>query len=201
MEWIGMRSERGETIAATGGRRAGGWMLLLVAFAATGCGTSTPYFLVESRLVESSRATTAPDVTETPAFRSVRAKTNKVGLRPPDVCADQGLSAGGGRAQLQLGVLRTRCGVEMAEFERALARSNADRSLDEERGKSALTKRRRKELSLFLSRTFSFQNLLTLLCNEILILVASIKCLEESNGASFKNRKKTEEKGGACSPK
>jgi hypothetical protein len=89
----------------------------------TGCGTSTPYFLVESRLVESDRSPPNPDVTATPTFRAVSERVQKIGLRPPDVCADQGLSGSGGRAQLQLGVLRTRCGVEMAEFERALARA------------------------------------------------------------------------------
>lgn len=89
----------------------------------TGCGTSTPYFLVESHLVESARQNAKPDITETPTFRAVNGKVQIVGLRPPDVCADQGLSGSGGQAQLQLGVLRTRCGVEMAELERALARA------------------------------------------------------------------------------
>lgn len=101
------------------------WMLGcgLLFFLLTGCGTSTPYFLVESRLVESSRPNANPDVTTTPTYRAVSGQVGKIGLRPPDVCADQGLSGSGGQAQLQLGVLRTRCGVEMAEFERALARA------------------------------------------------------------------------------
>jgi len=88
-----------------------------------GCGTGTPYFLVESKLVESSRLGDAPDVTETPTFRRVRGDVRVLGLRPPDVCADQGLSTSAGEGSLQLGVLRTLCGVEMAELERSLARS------------------------------------------------------------------------------
>lgn len=88
-----------------------------------GCGTRTPYFLVESTLVESRRLADAADVTETPTFRSVRSRIDTVGLQPPDVCADQGLTSSAGAGELQLGVMRTRCGVEMAELERALARA------------------------------------------------------------------------------
>jgi hypothetical protein len=89
----------------------------------SGCGTSAPYYLIESRLVESAHRREAPDVTETPQFRAMRAHIATIGLQPPDVCADQGASAGDGTAQLELGILRTRCGVEMAELERALARA------------------------------------------------------------------------------
>lgn len=98
-------------------------LLAGVACALAGCGTRTPYYLIESRLVESDRLAAEPDVTETSRFRAVQPRIRKVGLRPPDVCADQGLSASSGGAQLQLGVLRTRCGVEMAELERALTRA------------------------------------------------------------------------------
>lgn len=102
--------------------RSGCWIVVVGLFL-VGCGTSTPYYLVESTLVESTPPSPRPEVTETPTFRAIRGQVQTVGLRPPDVCADQGLSASGGRAALQLGVMRTRCGVEMAEFERALARA------------------------------------------------------------------------------
>jgi hypothetical protein len=88
-----------------------------------GCGSSTPYYLVQSRLVESQRIDATPDVTVTPTFRAISGSVEKIALRPPDVCADRGISGSGGQAQLQLGVMRTRCGVEMAAFERALARA------------------------------------------------------------------------------
>jgi hypothetical protein len=101
------------------------WILLFVTFGASlvGCGTSTPYFLIESRLIENDRRVEAPDVTETPQFVASQGSVATVGLQPPDVCADQGVSTGDGASQLTLGVLRTRCGVEMAELERALARA------------------------------------------------------------------------------
>ncbi|HEB91133.1 MAG TPA: hypothetical protein ENI85_16275 [Deltaproteobacteria bacterium] len=94
--------------------------LLLLAF---GCGTSTPYFLVESRLIRNQRDAGGADVTETPEYRSLAGMIRTVGLQPPDVCADQGKTASGGDGRLQREILRTRCGVEMAEFERALTRA------------------------------------------------------------------------------
>lgn len=95
----------------------------LLLLAPAGCAARAPYYLVESRLVESRRLAGEPDVTETPAFRRLREDVKTVGLRPPDVCADRGLTSSGGEGELQLGVMRTRCGVEMAELERALARA------------------------------------------------------------------------------
>ncbi len=95
-------------------------MLLLPIFA---CGTATPYFLVESRLIQNERHVGGADVTETPEFRSLEGMIQTIGLQPPDVCADQGKTGSGGDGQLQREILRTRCGVEMAEFERALARA------------------------------------------------------------------------------
>ncbi|MFK7898947.1 MAG: hypothetical protein AB8G23_24165 [Myxococcota bacterium] len=98
-------------------------LLVLLGMSLVGCGTRTPYVLVESELIESSRRSAEPDVTETSAFRKKRSGIETLGLRPPDVCADQGISAGDGAGRLQLGVMRTRCGVEMAELERALSRA------------------------------------------------------------------------------
>lgn len=103
-------------------RLQSGLCLALLLLSLTGCGTRTPYFLVESKLVESGRGSETADVTETASFRANRGQIKTIGIRPPDVCADQGISASEGSGTLQLGVLRTRCGVEMAELERALSR-------------------------------------------------------------------------------
>ncbi|MEZ4216174.1 MAG: hypothetical protein R3E88_06830 [Myxococcota bacterium] len=90
--------------------------------AAAGC-ASAPYYVVESRLVQSARFAAAPDVTASPAYRELVARVARVGVRLPDVCADRGISAGSGDASFQQGVLRTRCGVEMAQLERALTKA------------------------------------------------------------------------------
>ena len=95
------------------------WLVSLLA----GCGTQYPYFLVESKLVEGHRRIGKPDVTETTTYYAIKNLVHTIGLQPPDVCADQGQTGSGGSGQLQQGILRTRCGVEMAEFERALSRA------------------------------------------------------------------------------
>ena len=100
-------------------------LLFLLLLVLSGCGSRAPYFLVESRLLEGQRSDGVPDLTETPTFLALRKRggIETLALRPPDVCADRGLSGGGGAGELQLGVMRMRCGVEMAELERALVRA------------------------------------------------------------------------------
>lgn len=88
-----------------------------------GCGTGAPYFLIESRLVQSDFRPGLPDVAETPDYHATQHLIKLVALQPPDVCADRGMAGNTGAADLELGVLRTRCGVEMAQLERALSRS------------------------------------------------------------------------------
>jgi hypothetical protein len=88
-----------------------------------GCASAPPYFLVESHYVDTDPTSSLRDVTEAPDFANVHPQIKIVALQPPDVCADRGQSGHLGPASLELDVLRTRCGVEMAELERALARS------------------------------------------------------------------------------
>lgn len=88
-----------------------------------GCGSGAPYYLVESRLVQSDFRPGQPDVTDTPDYRVTHHLIKLVALQPPDGCADRGMAGSVAAAELELGVLRTRCGVEMAQLERALARA------------------------------------------------------------------------------
>ncbi len=116
------RGVRGERRASANGlRRATGVAALGLLFVLAGCGGRAPYFLVESRLVESDFAPTAPRVTETPDHAAIHHLIRILALQPPDVCADRGLAGSRQAAALETGVLRTRCGVEMAQLERALA--------------------------------------------------------------------------------
>jgi hypothetical protein len=100
-----------------------GLSVLVTLCAILGCASTPPYYLIESRYTESGRSGPPPDVTQTPDFPAVHHLIQLVALKPPDVCADRGQSGRLGTASLELGVLRTRCGVEMAELERALARA------------------------------------------------------------------------------
>ncbi|MBC8187955.1 MAG: hypothetical protein H8E78_07090 [Proteobacteria bacterium] len=122
--WDGLRLDRWQ-LGALPSSVMGPWTipLLMAIVTLAGCLTPAPYFLVESRLVQNQRRISEPDVTETVAYRLSKGRIRVLGLQPPDVCADLGQSASGGSGQLQRGILRTRCGVEMDQFERALSRA------------------------------------------------------------------------------
>ncbi len=122
--WDGLRLDRWQ-LSALPSSVMGRWAipLLMAIVTLAGCLTPAPYFLVESRLVQNQPRIGEPDVTETVAYRLSKGRIRVLGLQPPDVCADLGQSASGGNGQLQHGILHTRCGVEMAQFERALARA------------------------------------------------------------------------------
>lgn len=96
---------------------------ILFVFAAALCGCANPYFLVESRLVESTRHVSTAEVTDTPIYRAIISDVKTIGLRPPDACAEGSISAGTRGETGDPRMLRARCGVEMAEFEQALARA------------------------------------------------------------------------------
>jgi hypothetical protein len=108
--------------ALTGSRRTRRGAALLLAAAAFAMLTScAKYVRIESRLVDIHREAQR-DVTCTPQFESARPKVTTVAVRAPDVCIDKGASEQTGQAKKAEEVLRTRCGVEMAEVERALTR-------------------------------------------------------------------------------
>jgi len=111
-----------------------GLSVLVTLCAILGCASTPPYYLIESRYTESGRSGPPPDVTQTPDFPAVHHLIQLVALKPPDVCADRGQSGRLGTASLELGVLRTRCGVEMAELERALAEGPDGMSISEDTG-------------------------------------------------------------------
>jgi len=87
-----------------------------------GC-ASHPWYLVESQFIESTREEKAPEVTGTPAYYHKFRGPLRVALRAPDSCANQSAAEASGDADSAGELLRTRCGVEMAEMERALAKA------------------------------------------------------------------------------
>lgn len=104
--------------------RARAWLIVAVAstafWGATGC---APYYLVESRMIESTREDNSSDVTASAAFRTGLPVRPRVVLQPPDACANESAASSDGSSQAGSQILRTACGVEMASLERALARS------------------------------------------------------------------------------
>jgi hypothetical protein len=95
----------------------------LVLAALTGC-SSTHYYLVSSQFVASTQAQQPPEVIATDAYREDGGKAKTVAVRAPDSCANETAAESSGQAASRGTILRTNCGVEMAEIEKALARKN-----------------------------------------------------------------------------
>lgn len=105
--------------------------VLFFAFTLLGCaavntvttGRSSKYILVQSRVDSTTRneGVTA-DVTKTPRYSNMVSQINSVALSAPSSCADKTAAAATGSAENTGDVVKTRCGVEMAEIERALVR-------------------------------------------------------------------------------
>jgi hypothetical protein len=82
---------------------------------------STPHIRIESHLVDLGRDVPR-DVTCTPQYLTALSRVTTVAVRAPDSCVAKAASERTGQAQKTEEILRTTCGVEMAEIERALTR-------------------------------------------------------------------------------
>jgi hypothetical protein len=82
---------------------------------------SNPWYLVESTYQVRPLAGKPPEVVTTPAYhRLVKGRVSTVALRAPDWCAGRSVAETTGEAHARGRLLRTNCGVEMAELESAL---------------------------------------------------------------------------------
>src|SRR5262245_61940076 len=91
--------------------------------ALTGC-SSTSYFLVSSQYVSNTQAQQAPEVIASDTYRANATSTNTVvAVRAPDSCSNNTADQVTGGAASKGTIMLTNCGVEMAEVERALART------------------------------------------------------------------------------
>jgi len=93
--------------------------MLLLLSTVSGCGR---YYVLESNLIQFDSAQKSPEITLTKAYNNFKDKRLKVALRAPDTCVDEGASRKKGTAQFQEEIMRTSCGVEMSEIERALVK-------------------------------------------------------------------------------
>lgn len=94
-----------------------GVALLLVLL--TGCSQT---LLLKSQFVATTQEEPPAEVVETPAYRTSSGGVRTVAVRAPDSCADQTAAISTGEADSKETVLKTSCGVEMAEVERVLAK-------------------------------------------------------------------------------
>jgi len=100
-------------------------VILISVFTLSGCAVITParFILVQSRVVSTTKNDSlVAEVTKTPRYSKIVSQVNSVALSAPSSCANQSASSATGSAANTGDVVKTRCGVEMAEIERALVR-------------------------------------------------------------------------------
>lgn len=88
----------------------------------SGCGGN--YYLLTSKFVMSTQSESPPEIVETPTYQSERSKIRTVAVKAPDSCSNRTADERSGVAVSQEAVLKTTCGVEMAEIERALSKAS-----------------------------------------------------------------------------
>lgn len=86
---------------------------------ASGC---TTHYLITSKFSAASQAETPPELVVTPQYNALKGKVKSVAVKAPDNCLNRTADGASGEAKTQDSVLKTTCGIEMAEIERALAR-------------------------------------------------------------------------------
>ncbi|GKS64663.1 hypothetical protein YTPLAS72_19670 [Nitrospira sp.] len=88
--------------------------------ALTGC---TSQYLLSSQFVAKSQTDQAPEIVETPFYLAEYSQFRTVAVRAPDGCSNRTASEATGSATSKEAVIRTTCGVEMAELEKKLAKA------------------------------------------------------------------------------
>lgn len=87
-------------------------------------GCSGNYYLLTSKFVMSTQLESPPEIVETPTYKEQGAKIKTVAVKAPDSCSNRTADERSGVAESREAVLKTTCGVEMAEIERALSKAS-----------------------------------------------------------------------------
>ena len=95
--------------------------LLLALLPALPC--CTPHYLVRSEYVVSQQHSTSPEIITTASYNDVLPTITTIAVRAPDSCANETTAIHSGEATGRGLLLKTDCGVEMSELERALAKA------------------------------------------------------------------------------
>jgi hypothetical protein len=81
------------------------------------------YVAVDSEVQVATAEATAPEVTDTPQYRAELPVIRQVALQAPSECASRTAAAATGQGTATGTLVKTECGVEMGELERALTRA------------------------------------------------------------------------------
>lgn len=82
------------------------------------------HYLLTSKFVLSSQKESPPEIIETTTYKTEAPTFKTVAVKAPDSCSNRTVDERTGGAVSQEAVLKTTCGVEMAEIERALSRAS-----------------------------------------------------------------------------
>ena len=87
----------------------------------TACGT--PYYLVTSDFMTSDNREAPPEIVESQTYLSAIPNIKSLAVKAPEGCANETAAESSGEAEGQDVLLKTTCGIEMAELERALTKA------------------------------------------------------------------------------
>jgi len=96
-------------------------IMLVASITLSGCSNR---YLLTSKFVMSSQREAPPEIVETPTYRSIAPHIETVAVKAPDSCSNRTADERTGVAVSKEAVLKTACGVEMAEIERALSKAS-----------------------------------------------------------------------------
>lgn len=82
-----------------------------------------PYYLVTSDFMVADARETPPEIVQSHTYRSVIPTIKSLAVKAPEGCADETATQSSGEAAGQGVLLKTTCGIEMAELERALTKA------------------------------------------------------------------------------
>lgn len=96
--------------------------LLVISGCASKSEIKTKHYLIETSLTSNTAKKIDADVTHSPRYKSVLPAVRSVALRAPSNCSNEASSSSTGAATNQQTVIKTHCGVEMAELEKILVK-------------------------------------------------------------------------------
>lgn len=103
--------------------RVGLGLAAVLLLAACDTGPYYAYYKVTSRYMANPQGQQLPEIIPTPAYQQLAASARTVAVRAPDQCSNRTTDQATGDAASAGAILRTNCGVEMGEIERALTRA------------------------------------------------------------------------------
>lgn len=98
-----------------------GLLLVFASHMVLGC--SSPYYLVTSDFVVADSPEAPPEIVESPSYLAAIPHIRFLTVKAPEGCANETATQSSGKASGQGLLLKTTCGIEMSELERALTKA------------------------------------------------------------------------------